>query len=76
MNSTILSAKTAQPTVSRETTLPSPHTVEEITEALSATKALSRKSRIAVAAYYQAERRGFVPGGEQEDWLAAERDVG
>jgi hypothetical protein len=26
-------------------------------------------------AYYMAERRGFAPGHELEDWLAAEREV-
>jgi hypothetical protein len=30
---------------------------------------------IATAAYYRAEQRGFAPGYEQEDWLAAEREV-
>jgi hypothetical protein len=30
------------------------------------------KERIRVAAYYLAERRGFVSGHELEDWLAAE----
>ena len=30
---------------------------------------------IAIAAYYRAERRGFAPGGETEDWLEAEREV-
>lgn len=30
---------------------------------------------IAEAAYYRAERRGFNPGHELEDWLAAEHDV-
>jgi hypothetical protein len=30
---------------------------------------------IATAAYYRAERRGFAPGGEVEDWLAAEREI-
>jgi hypothetical protein len=32
----------------------------------------ARRERIAVAAYYIAERRGFAPGVEMEDWLAAE----
>jgi hypothetical protein len=27
------------------------------------------------AAYLRAERRGFAPGSEVEDWLAAEREV-
>jgi hypothetical protein len=30
---------------------------------------------IAVAAYYRAERRGFEPGSELEDWLNAEAEV-
>jgi len=34
-----------------------------------------RRSMIAKAAYYRAERRGFVPGHEAEDWLAAESEV-
>jgi hypothetical protein len=34
-----------------------------------------RVEHIAVAAYYRAERRGFAPGGEVEDWLAAEADL-
>jgi hypothetical protein len=34
-----------------------------------------RQERIAVAAYYNAERRGFGAGGEVEDWLEAERQV-
>lgn len=31
--------------------------------------------RIAVAAYFLAERRGFAPGHELDDWLAAEDAV-
>lgn len=30
---------------------------------------------IARGAYFRAERRGFVPGHEIEDWLAAEADL-
>ncbi len=30
---------------------------------------------IAEAAYYRAERRGFAPGQEVEDWLAAEQEI-
>ena len=30
---------------------------------------------IATAAYYRAERRGFSPGRELEDWLEAEREI-
>jgi hypothetical protein len=35
----------------------------------------SREARIAERAYWRAERRGFVPGGEIDDWLEAEREV-
>ncbi len=35
-----------------------------------------RRARVAVAAYYLAERRRFEPGHEQEDWLAAEAQLG
>ena len=31
-----------------------------------------RRDAIAVAAYYLAQRRGFEPGHELEDWCAAE----
>ena len=35
----------------------------------------TREARIAEAAYWRAERRGFVAGQELDDWLAAEREV-
>jgi hypothetical protein len=34
-----------------------------------------RRAMIAQVAYFRAERRGFVPGYEAEDWLAAESEV-
>jgi Protein of unknown function (DUF2934) len=34
-----------------------------------------RRGMIAEAAYLRAERRGFAPGREHEDWLAAEAEV-
>jgi hypothetical protein len=33
-----------------------------------------RERRTALAAYLRAEGRGFVPGAELEDWLAAESE--
>ena len=33
------------------------------------------RKEIAKAAYQRAERRGFAPGHEVEDWLAAEAQV-
>lgn len=35
----------------------------------------SRHAMIAENAYLRAERRGFEPGHETEDWLAAETEV-
>lgn len=37
--------------------------------------ATQRHAMIAQAAYFRAERRGFVNGGELDDWLEAEREV-
>lgn len=34
-----------------------------------------REQMIAEAAYFRAEQRGFAPGNEISDWLAAESDV-
>jgi hypothetical protein len=35
----------------------------------------ARRAMIAEGAYLRAERRGFAPGHETEDWLAAEVEV-
>ena len=35
----------------------------------------ARRAMIAESAYLRAERRGFAPGHETEDWLAAEVEV-
>jgi hypothetical protein len=35
----------------------------------------ARQMMIAEAAYYLAERRGFVPGGELQDWIDAEAQI-
>lgn len=39
-------------------------------------RATERAAMIAQAAYFRAEHRGFEPGHELEDWLAAEIEVG
>jgi hypothetical protein len=41
----------------------------------AAVSAEDRRAMIAQAAYLRAERRGFAPGQEAEDWLAAEVEV-
>jgi hypothetical protein len=35
----------------------------------------ARRALIAESAYLRAERRGFAPGHEAEDWLAAEAEI-
>lgn len=35
----------------------------------------ARRAMISEAAYLRSERRGFVPGHDLEDWLAAEAEV-
>jgi Protein of unknown function (DUF2934) len=35
----------------------------------------ARRAMIAESAYLRAERRGFAPGHEVDDWLAAEAEV-
>jgi Protein of unknown function (DUF2934) len=38
-------------------------------------QAAHRQTAIAEAAYFRAQRRGFAPEHELEDWVAAEREV-
>ena len=35
----------------------------------------TRRMMIAEAAYYVAEKRGFAPGGELQDWIEAEAQI-
>ncbi|HTY92353.1 MAG TPA: DUF2934 domain-containing protein [Steroidobacteraceae bacterium] len=55
--------RTAKPRKRRATVKPPVVTADE------------RRGMIAYSAYLRAERRGFGPGGEAEDWLAAEKEV-
>jgi hypothetical protein len=47
----------------------------QVRAAVAAPPASGREEMIRQAAYYRAERRGFAPGYEWEDWLAAEAEV-
>jgi hypothetical protein len=44
-------------------------------EAAAAVSPEERRSMIAEAAYFRAERRGFAVGGELEDWVQAEGEI-
>ncbi|MGH8267539.1 MAG: DUF2934 domain-containing protein [Steroidobacteraceae bacterium] len=61
------SPRSAQPTRARAARAKSVPRVEISAE--------GRREMIAQAAYLRAERRGFAPGRETEDWLAAEQEV-
>jgi len=43
--------------------------------AVASPSAAEREELVRMAAYFRAERRGFAPGYEWEDWLAAEAEV-
>jgi Protein of unknown function (DUF2934) len=51
---------------------PTRHQAEE---AISCGHSSVSPEHIAIAAYFRAERRGFAPGGDLDDWLAAEREL-
>lgn len=38
-------------------------------------RAADHQVQVALAAYFIAEKRGFAPGHELEDWLAAEAEI-
>ncbi len=42
----------------------------------AALSAAQREQMVRTAAYFRAERRGFAPGNEWDDWLSAEAEVG
>jgi hypothetical protein len=64
-------AKLAEPQVISSTVTKSVRQVGEPLEEEPGAAAPLR-DRIALAAYFLAERRQFVPGHEEEDWLTAE----
>ena len=50
------------------------------TGATEATTGMQKRTRqhgdvIAEVAYYKAEKRGFAPGNEMQDWLEAEQEI-
>jgi len=52
------------------------HEADLVAEAPAApTAEADRYAMIAQAAYYRAEKRGFRPGEQLDDWLAAEADI-
>ena len=48
--------------------------LEEFEQEIHAKKSPDRHAKIAELAYYKAEKRGFEPGLELDDWLEAENE--
>lgn len=46
-----------------------------VASSVAPVSAEERRARIAEAAYYCSQRRGFQPGGELSDWLCAESEI-
>ena len=61
------------PTEQRSPEEPSIETIADLKQAGVSTE--ERHLLIAQAAYFRAEDRGFVPGQELDDWLAAEIQI-
>ena len=49
--------------------------VRQLVAAEAKDRRVDRQARIALAAYFIAEKRGFEPGHELDDWLAAEAEL-
>lgn len=49
--------------------------IERMAAAVAESREVVRHDMVATAAYFLAEKRGFEPGHELEDWLAAEAQI-
>jgi len=52
-----------------------PRRVRRKADSTTVLSAEERMRMIAIAAYFRAERRGFVAGHEAEDWYSAEAEI-
>lgn len=66
---------TVPPDVTMEAMPPSKARAKRAAVGAPTVSADARRGMIAESAYLRAERRGFAPGGEDEDWIAAEAEV-
>lgn len=64
-----------QPTAEKRTTLKKPGAKAAKGNGQTTLTPEQRFQMICDAAYYRAERRGFVGGNPHEDWLAAEAEI-
>lgn len=66
------------PTAAEPEPAPAPAAAKRVAKHPSAKASVSPEERqrmIEEAAYYRAEKRGFAPGYEAEDWAAAEQEI-
>ncbi len=49
--------------------------VRQLVAAEAKDRSVEHQTKIALAAYFIAEKRGFAPGHELDDWLAAEAEL-
>jgi DUF2934 family protein len=49
--------------------------VRQLVAAEAKDRSVEYQTKIALAAYFIAEKRGFAPGHELDDWLAAEAEL-
>lgn len=49
--------------------------VAQLAAAQAEARSADHQIKVAMAAYFIAEKRGFEPGHELEDWLAAEAEI-
>lgn len=69
-------ARTAKARKTKAQREPAPdHAIVRMAAVEAASRAVDRREMIATAAYFRAERRGFEPGHELEDWYTAENDI-
>lgn len=67
--------RAAQKSKERRDRSPDHASIVRMAAAEVASRAADRREMIATAAYFRAQRRGFEPGHEQEDWFAAETEI-
>ena len=70
-----MSEKNAKATTGKTRKTATKKPVAPAVEMPAAPDSVKREELIAAAAYFKAEQRGFAPGCEIDDWLAAEREL-
>lgn len=77
-SSSQVTGKTVVPPAPQGTGTAKPGIIAELASQVAADRPVdpaTRQSMIAEAAYYCAEKRGFAPGHDVDDWLAAEVEI-